>query len=416
MPTGAGRLFCFDALTGNELWRYATDAYTPDDPMQWANTGTPALVDPVQTGIEGREGPVRLYDIVFGCKSKVYCLIPQAGGGPPQVRWTYTLPDRYRTQACPVVRYDGRMYIPVYADNRPAAPGLLIALNKNGTEAWRLELDAYDGPDDPRMDNVVFTNPAMGADGTIYLTAIAGQETEDAFPKSGTLYAIQDLGSSGQVKWRFRPDFDEEGPGFSLAFSSPCVGDDGRIYFGTWDIVKNEQGQVISQSGTLWAVEEVGGHPEEDWRLSSINGRPLGPVESSPVVTSNHVVHVGSVSSATQYRGAFLKATGANQQVSAVLMFESPGVIGDDECNVDATGCIGINGATYRVFQTGEYGDARAFDPLGNLLWGPQQIHRTDLTSVAMGHDGTIYVGTRGGTHGGGDTLPGYVYALWGFE
>ena len=42
--------------------------------------------------------------------------------------------------------------------------------------------------------------------------------------------------------------------------------------------------------------------------------------------------------------------------------------------------------------------------------------HRTDLISVAMGRDGTIYVGTRGGQQGSKDIAPGWVYALWGFD
>lgn len=74
------------------------------------------------------------------------------------------------------------------------APGLLLALDRNGRGVCQLHMDAYDG-EAPRMDNVELGNPAIGPDGTIYVIAHAGNLDNSTYAKSGTLYAIRDVSS-----------------------------------------------------------------------------------------------------------------------------------------------------------------------------------------------------------------------------
>ncbi|MGH7778409.1 MAG: PQQ-binding-like beta-propeller repeat protein [Candidatus Binataceae bacterium] len=69
---------------------------------------------------------------------------------------------------------------------------------------------------DPSPAIGVYSSPAIGADGTIFV----GTEND-------SLYALTDNGASATEKWAF--------PTGSSVLSSPAIGPDGTIYFGSGD-------------------------------------------------------------------------------------------------------------------------------------------------------------------------------------
>ena len=103
-------------------------------------------------------------------------------------------------------------------------------------------------------------------------------------------------------------------------------------------------------------------------------------------------------------------------QCARAFMFGSQGAPGAEITNVDATACLAFTpqGTFLAMFITQEGAFAHVLDTNGNELWKGdrrREINRTDLISVAMGKDGTIYCGTR--AYREPLTVGGYVYAMW---
>ena len=103
----------------------------------------------------------------------------------------------------PAIGADGTIYFGTGAEQQVS--GKLYALNPDGTTKWTIDLAVQP----------ISTAPAIGPDGTIYV----GSE-------HGRLFAFEDEGTNGYIKW---PPFTNSSS--KPIYSSPAIGTDGTVYF-----------------------------------------------------------------------------------------------------------------------------------------------------------------------------------------
>jgi len=161
--------------------------------------------------------------------------------------WTFPLP--VYMDGCPSVGADGTIYagLPIgIKDVKPeerANATTLLAVKPDGTKKWAL----------PMMD-WVDTQPAIGADGRIFVTT--------GYPEEA-LVAIK---PTGVVDWKF-------GANVGVYDSSPSIGGDGTIYFGCED-------------KHLYAVDPSG---KLRWKYQT-----KGQIKSSPSIGADGTLFFGS--------------------------------------------------------------------------------------------------------------------------
>jgi len=182
-----------------------------------------------------------------------------------------------------------------------------------------------------------YGSPASGAGGLVYTTV--GRD----------LVAVRDLGSRGEVAWRFAAQDDIE--------VSPAVATDGTVVLGTND--RFEYG--VSPTG------------QERWRW------PRGVLTySSPAATADGSVRFGD------HRGRLITLRAASGQVEQVLQ-------GHGE--VWTRPAADAQGDTYWGTHAGELW---GFDPSGRVV-----LHQRTGGSVesypAVGQDATVYIGSQDG-------------------
>ena len=108
-------------------------------------------------------------------------------------------------------------------------------------------------------DAVVFSSPAIGPDGTIYIGSY-----------DGNLYALTQNGNSLDIKWKFQTG--------GIIESSPAIGADGTVYVGSFD-------------NNVYAI--AGNQPDPN------NVQPIwvfpagGPVQASPAIDKQGFVYIG---------------------------------------------------------------------------------------------------------------------------
>jgi len=272
--------------------------------------------------------------------------------------------------------------------------GALIAVSNTGSQVWIKSLTTGWQTD--------HTSVARASDGSIYVTALPPNNS------SSGLFKLTDNGSSATINWNFTGDFN--GPntqGHSEGFSSPCIGPDGTIYFGTADYYTS--GGDDYYTGTLWAVG-TSGQEVEHW--SSADQIGCGAIEGSPVVDDDSNVYVGTnrayhyhETEVEDQRGIFFKIA---EGTSACLVFQ--GYNGNEDHNVDATACIVYDDEDnlLAIFESEE--NVRFHKILANGSEASgfplDTINRTDKISLAVGSDGMIFLGCR----------TGKVYGIWGFD
>jgi hypothetical protein len=138
--------------------------------------------------------------------------------------------------ASPAIGADGTIYVSSHN------MGYLYAVDPvTGTMKWSYQMGTY-----------TYSSPTIGTDGTIYVGT-----------NSLGLYAIN---PNGTLKWRFAQ------PGYIYA-SSPAIGADGTIYVGSMDFYL----YAVSPSGTLLWRSYLGGN-----------------INSSPLIGSDGTIYIGS--------------------------------------------------------------------------------------------------------------------------
>jgi outer membrane protein assembly factor BamB len=269
----------------------------------------------------------------------------------------------------PVVGKDGKIYISV---ENNSFVGKLYAILPSGSFKWET---------DP-IQRTIGTTPAIGADGTIYvgnwngsslfafnpddgkptwpLLPFAGQGVvHPTVAPDGTIYftnqfpgEVRAVGANGILKWdRFL--------GALLHVSSPAVGLDGNIYVGR---------------NALKAFDVNG---NEEWTSPDVPG-----VLSSPSVGSDGTIYVWSNSSRKLY--ALNPSTG--REIWSALVTGSYTAVLPPAIAPDGTIILALSGNPPIIQAVSPVTRAPTWNfPLGNL--------QADPTGVAIGADGTVYVG-----------------------
>ena len=147
------------------------------------------------------------------------------------LKWSYTTGNS--VYSSPAIGADGTIYV-------ESVDYKLYAINQNGTLKWSYT-----------TGNSIHSSPAIGADGTIYIGSW-----------DNNLYAIN---PNGTLKWRYTT-------GNSI-YSSPAIGADGTIYVGSVD----NKLYAINPNGTL------------KWSYTTGNY-----IYSSPAIGADGTIYVGS--------------------------------------------------------------------------------------------------------------------------
>ena len=190
-----------------------------------------------------------------------------------------------------------------------------------------------------KTDDNINSSPAIGSDGTIYFGSY-----------DDYLYA---LNPDGSLKWRYLTGGD--------IYSSPAIGTDGTIYFGS----KDSFFYALNSDGSLkWSYQTE------------------GEVRSSPAIGTDGTIYFGS------YDSSFYAL---NPDGSLIWHYQTNG-------RIRSSPAINSNGTIY----FGSYdGNLYAMNPDGTLKW--RYLTGSAISSSpAIGIDGTIYFGS----------YDNYLYAL----
>ncbi|MCK4457124.1 MAG: PQQ-binding-like beta-propeller repeat protein [Thermoplasmata archaeon] len=233
-------------------------------------------------------------------------------GNTGNLKWNYTTDAEIFSS--PAIGSDGTIYVGSTDRN-------LYAINPDGSLKWN-----YTTKSD------ITSSPAIGSDGTIYVGSC-----------DRNLYAIN---PDGSLKWNYTTDAE--------IFSSPAMGSDGTIYVGSYD-------------GNLYAINPDG---SLKWNYTTD-----AEILSSPAMGSDGTIYVGS------YDGNLyaINPDGSLKwnYTTGYVVYSSPAVGSD--------GTIYVGSCDRNLY---------AINPDGSLKWN----YTTDaeiLSSPAMGSDGTIYVGSQ---------------------
>jgi uncharacterized repeat protein (TIGR01451 family) len=214
----------------------------------------------------------------------------------------------------PAIGSDGTIYVGGAIDS------YLHAINPDGSLKWKYQT----GGD-------IFSSPAIGSGGTIYVGS------SDNY--------LHSINPDGSLKWSYLTG--------SFIHSSPAIASDGTIYVGSSDNYLHS----INPDGSL------------KWKYQTGDN-----ISSSPAIGSHGTIYVGSSDN-------YLYAI--NPDGSLKWKYQTGG-------DIFSSPAIGSDGTIY-VGSDDNY--LYAINPDGSLKWRYQTANHID-SSPAIGSDGTIYVGS----------------------
>ncbi|MFH1067980.1 MAG: PQQ-binding-like beta-propeller repeat protein [Candidatus Glassbacteria bacterium] len=188
----------------------------------------------------------------------------------------------------------------------------------------------------------VYSSPAIGADGTVYF---------GTGPGSKSLYA---LNADGSPKWKYQTRDDVSTHTSGSIYSSPTIGADGTVYFGCDDSCL----YALNAGSTLKWKYQTG-----------------GAVNSSPAIGADGTVYFGS-------DDGHLYALNANSTLK--WKYKTGG-------KVSFSPAIGADGT---VYFGSEDSCLYALWAYGSLKWKYNTGDRVSSSSPAIGADGTVYFGS----------------------
>jgi len=181
-------------------------------------------------------------------------------------KWNHTFNELELISSSPIIGPDGTIYLGTNYQN-----GILYAFNNNGIVKWNYTIN--DG-----ILNRITSTPAVASDGTIYLAA---QYDDDQSNSHANLYALIN-GVTGVKKWNFTvPGTD------SKIVSSPAIGSDGTIYFGSSYLDKNFM--MPRQQGVFYALNPDG---TVKWNYTITDGSSNGII-GSPAIGPDGTIYFG---------------------------------------------------------------------------------------------------------------------------
>jgi len=189
-------------------------------------------------------------------------------------KWSYAVGNDGDVSTSPAIAPDGTIYMV------GTGAGIVHAFNPAGTLLWKRPLGGF----------VVYSSPALGADGTIYVGNT-----------NGDLCAVS---PAGVLLWKANLKG-------GIRFGSPSIGADGTIYQGSTggigavspegDVLwqREEMGYVatapaIAADGTIYVAGQKGFYalnPDGSVRWSLVTGERF---RSSPVIGSDGVIYTGA--------------------------------------------------------------------------------------------------------------------------
>ncbi|HAK96013.1 MAG TPA: hypothetical protein DCM87_13730 [Planctomycetes bacterium] len=190
----------------------------------------------------GRDGTIYAGSTDF----KLYAVAPDGS-----IRWAY--PSDWCIISSPAIDERGIVHVGS-KDER------LFALRPSGALEWAFAAgEFYDG-------RLIDSSPAIGADGTVYF----GTDQYGAFgmtpvPSTTNFWAVN---PDGTFKWVFLTEDGVE--------SSPAIGRDGTLYFGSYD-------------SHLYAVVDAQTHGALAWKFKT-----GGAIDGSPTIDGNGIIYFGS--------------------------------------------------------------------------------------------------------------------------
>src|SRR5271170_4570814 len=162
--------------------------------------------------------------------------------------------------------------------------------------------------------------------------------------------------NAGALKWEFATGNHVE--------SSPSIGSDGTIYFG-------------SDDGNVYAVNSYGGMTWKfQTQISSVTGAPQ-IVRSSPAIGTDGTIYFGS-EGGKSYGGVYALNPNGTQKWFFLTHFDV-----DSSPAIGADGTIYIGTAGFTLVAINSNGTQKWKDTFGSFV----------VSSPAIGSDGTVYIG-----------------------
>ncbi|HUT29632.1 MAG TPA: PQQ-binding-like beta-propeller repeat protein [Sedimentisphaerales bacterium] len=231
------------------------------------------------------------------------------------VRWTHDA-DGF-IYSSPAVSPDGNSIYVCSSD------GVVCALGRDGSVLWTFRTNDTTG-----IGSSILASPAVGPDGTVYVTAM----------RDPNLYALN--ANDGSVKWTCNFEYliewhvPDAGTYFGWPLASPVVGPDGAIY------------QALLYDPNLYAIDPNTG--SKMWTVQTPRYRPYGDSDgwSEPAVGPDGTIYFGSSDAnlwAVEPNGEIKWVTRLGLTTGLTLTVGSDGLIyaADNDswlCVVDANG------------------------------------------------------------------------------